>query len=607
MCGICALVSQEEVAEKLYWGLKKLEYRGYDSCGLVTLDSHHNFSFKKGVGSVAEVEKAQKMSQLPGKIGLAHTRWATHGGVTMENAHPLFSNDKNFALVHNGVIDNYLSLKSELIQAGFHFSSQTDTEIIVNLVEFYYRTHPSVFSAFQKALKRLEGCYSLMLLSKHEPEKLYGAKYLLPMILGIGKNFTYASSDVSSFLKFTNQVIFLEEGEMFTLQKDGFSIFSLQNEEERKCTPLLLDWAEEVAEKGGHAHFMIKEILEQPETIQKALSVDDGMFQKVAKEFEKNTHNFLIGIGTTYYIALAGTYLFREHAARFVGSFSADEFFFCITKEALGHCLFISQSGETYDTKEALRYVQAEKFPTSAIVNNQTSSIARMVDHALFQLSGPEMCVVSTKASVAQFVLLERLAIQLGINNHHLPENSLLEFDRNLKAFALNLSKKLTEYVPQIQFWAQKIATSKSLLCMGKGIYYPIALEAALKIKEVSYIHAEGLPTGFLKHGTLALVDASHPCLFFTPPKKKKALYDSTHSAIEEVRARGGVIFAFIDEQADDLKGKVDFSIQLKNIHPEHYPIFQLILAQILAYYTALELNLSIDQPRNLAKSVTVP
>lgn len=606
MCGICAISGKTNVVPQLLAGLKRLEYRGYDSCGMVTL-ANGEFSTKKDVGSISKVDQELHFALLQGPVGLAHTRWATHGSVTKENAHPLFSDDQMFAVVHNGVIDNYQEIKKSLLQKGYRFRSETDTEVIAHLLQEEYKTASSVLEAFTKTIHQLEGCYALAMLSKHEPEKIFGAKLLLPMILGIHPDFHFLSSDASSFTQYTKQAIFLEDEEYFVLDPDKVEIFSLTDDRKVERKPVLLDWQEEVAEKGGYQHFMIKEISEQPEVIMKALSVDQKKFAAVVKLLHENTRNFFVGVGTTYYMALCGSYLFRQIAHQHVASLSSDEFIDRVAPDFLGHGLFISQSGETYDTKEALRFLKSFAMPSSAIVNNPASSIARSVDQALFQFSGPEICVVSTKASIAQFILLERLATALGIAKGLLPAEALEGYDGALKDFARSLSAYIKQLTPRIQQVAAVLAGYQNLLCMGKGLYYPIAMEAALKIKEVAYLHAEGMPTGFLKHGTLALVDAHNPCLFFMPSKTQKKIYDATHSAIEEVKARDGVIFAFLGDDKESLQAKVDHPIDISFVDPAFYPVFQLIASQLLAYYLALALKRPIDQPRNLAKSVTVP
>ncbi|MBL0690826.1 MAG: glutamine--fructose-6-phosphate transaminase (isomerizing) [SAR324 cluster bacterium] len=606
MCGIVGCIGEAGVTKMLCSGLRTLEYRGYDSCGMSLIEAG-KIDIIKDVGSIGEVDERCNFNQLTGMAGIAHTRWATHGAVTMPNAHPHLSNDKTFSIAHNGIINNYEQLKAELTAKKYSFSSDTDSEVIANLLQYFYQKTGRVTKAIEKTVAKLEGCYSLAILSTHEPKLIFGVKFFLPLVVGISAKKMFLSSDVMGFLVHTNKVVILEDNEYVVISSQGHDIFSFTGKKLAKRLPILISDTQKTATKGKFAHYMLKEIFDQPQIILHALAIKEEKLQKIVNYCYHAKNPYLVGIGTTFYIALAGSYLFQEYGKLLATALPSDEFCFNINFDKEKHALFISQSGETYDTKEALSCAKKSGMSTSAIGNSPQSTIARSVDCFLDQNSGQEISVVSTKAALAQLVIMGRIAVRIGIKNNIQTSSDAEKYDQDLTDFSKKLAGMLPGLTKQLSAIATKWAGYRHILCMGKGIYHPVALEAALKIKEVAYIHAEGMPTGFLKHGTLALIDKNVPCLFFMPPSASKHLYESTLTAIEEVKARGGVVMAFCEDDNELLKKKLDYTLPLPKMPGQLYPFYQIIIMQIFAYYLANKLGNPIDKPRNLAKSVTVP
>ncbi len=606
MCGIVGILRNTDLAAGLLAGLKTLEYRGYDSCGMALINNNQ-ITMLKGTGGIDEVNQRYDFLKLAGKIGIAHTRWATHGQVTQANAHPFYSADKNFALIHNGIINNYADLKRDLLNLGYKFNSDTDSEVIVNLLEENYKQIGKVQEAFGKTLSQLDGCYAIAMICTHEPDRIFGAKYLLPLVVGIGEDAAYLCSDVLAFADHTDQALRLEDKEYVVLGQKSAKFYSLESGKEIAKEPVKIKSYDTLANKGDYQHFMLKEIFDEPQAIIASLDIDREQIKAVAKKLSQAKSRYIVGIGTTYYVAKAAGYLLNEWAKIPCSAIPADEFLLQANSGKDSTVVFASQSGETFDTKEALRAAKAFGFSTSAIVNAPNSTIAQIVDDCIFQNSGLEVSVVSTKAALAQISIFYQIAWYAALDKGLLNEAQVKTMENNFRLFA----KKLTNLLPivnnQCKLAAVDWSKYKHFLCLGKGIYYPFALETALKIKEVAYIHAEGMPTGFLKHGTLALIDSEVPCLFFVPAKSDKAAYESTVTAIEEVKARFGITLGFCSADDETLRDKFDFAFLLPEIDPTFTPIYQLIVAQLFAYHLANNLKRPIDKPRNLAKSVTVP
>ena len=604
MCGIFAIASNHDVSLELYKGLLALEYRGYDSCGIAVYNNH-KIETKKNIGEVEEVNKIEKFSSLRGNIGIAHTRWATHGGVTKKNTHPHFANDKNFVIAHNGIIANYIELKEDLLKKSYNFESETDTEIIANLVQDSYKSTKNLEQAFLIALEQIEGSFAIVLLSTHKPDTIYGIKKDSPLIIGLSKNKNYIASDANAFINNTKEAIYIDDDEYIILNKKKIIIKDLKTQKIIKKEKQKLSWSAVNIQKLGFPHFMLKEIFDQPQTIKNSLLIEKEKMDIVVDKFLSYKQSFLIGVGTTYYVSMIGSYLFSQYANTYVPAISSDEFNNLPNLSANCHAMYLSQSGETYDTREALKTAKRNNMATSGIVNVVGSSISRIVGDCIYQLSGPEISVVSTKAALSQVIILMRLALSVGVKKNYIQASKLEELEVKISYFASFLEENLNEQSGQIR---KLTALSKSVfnwLFLGRGIFYPIAMESALKMKEVTYLHTEGMSSGFLKHGSLAMIDKNICSLFFLPPQSKEKIYQSSISALEEVKARGGITMGFIEKNNPHQK-LLNYPIYLPKMQPDFVPFYQLVILQLFSYYSALNLKRNIDKPRNLAKSVTV-
>ena len=604
MCGIFAIAAETEVSLELYKGLLALEYRGYDSCGIAVFNSE-NIKCRKNIGEVREVNKIENFSSLRGYIGIAHTRWATHGGVTRKNAHPHYSNNQRFIIAHNGIVSNYNEIKQKLLKKGYNFYSQTDTEVVVNLVQDYYDQLQEVEKAFLSALNDIEGSFTICLFSKEKSGIVYGVKKDSPLIIGIGKNKNYLSSDANAFVQNTKKVIYMDDGEYVLISKDKVIVKNLATKKVVNKKRDTLNWSLETTKKMGFSHFMLKEIFDQPQTIRNSMNIKEEELENLVKKILQKKQTFLIGVGTTYYVAMIGNYLFSQYAQIYTPAISSDEFNNIPHLDKDYHALFLSQSGETYDTREALKNAQQRGVATSGIVNVVGSSISRIVEDCVYQLSGPEISVVSTKAAISQIVILLRIALRVGIKRKSIDSKQVAQIEEGLVEFTSFLEQMLNEQSGKINQLAKSTKHIFNWMFLGRGIYYPIAMESALKMKEVTYLHSEGMSAGFLKHGSLAMVNENICSLFFLPLQKKQKIYESSLSALEEVKARGGLTMGFI-EPDNPAQKLLDYKIYLPKIQHHFVPIYQLIMLQLFSYYSALALKRNIDKPRNLAKSVTV-
>ena len=603
MCGIVGIIGDNgEAAPLLVQGITRLEYRGYDSSGLATLNSG-GIEVRKGVGAVDEVASQQELASAHGTLGIAHTRWATHGGVSQENAHPHLSCDKNFAVVHNGIISNHQALRSELKNRGHHFSSQTDTEVVAHLLEEMHRSGMTVEEAFVGALQRIEGTFAIAMISCHDRKRLFCARRMSPLILGIASDKCFVGSDVNAFLPYTRRAILLEDGEYAVLSRDGYCVRGISSGEVQIKQITEIDWDIGSNEKAGYQHYMEKEIWEQPETIRRAMEVPQKEIILLARSMIKAQRNILVGVGTTYYVALFGQYLFATLAREFAPALSSDETGSLALTDPETLLLAISQSGETFDTLQALRQAKAAGGHTAAIVNVPGSSMTREAELVIQQNSGPEICVISTKAAMAQMVLLIRLAVEVGYLKKDCSTTVSGEILRELSYLPKLVEITLRTQQEHIRKLAIRYFDKRNWFFLGRGIYTPIAFESALKMKEVTYLHAEGMAAGFLKHGTLSLIDEETPSVFFVPPKEEKELYQLTMSSVEEVRARKGRVIAF---SFDEACGSFDEEVRLPKASRWNAPLLHLLAGQLLAYETAVALGRNIDKPRSLAKSVTV-
>jgi len=604
MCGISGIVHSENFGRNLLNSIRNLEYRGYDSCGVAVI---HNgkIDLRKNIGGIEDVNLKESLDQMQGKIGIAHTRWATHGGVTQENAHPHLSANRKFAVVHNGIISNYQKLREGLLSEGVSFESLTDTEVFVNLLEKYYTESNDLEEAFLSALKLIEGSFSIVMLSPHDPEHLYCVKNESPLLLGLGEDCNYVGSDINAFLEYTRKAIVLDEGEYVILGPSEYKIRSFKTGKKIKKNVLNIDWDIETSKKGGFSHYMLKEIFDEPQTVRQAMQIPNYQIGEMAKMFAESSRSYMMGVGTTYYVASISQYYFSDLADCYYSVLSSDEFSVVDIKQG-DMVLAISQSGETYDTKNALIYAKESGAKTAAIVNVMGSAISMMADHVIMQGSGPEICVVSTKAALAQTFIMVRVALELGLTKRKIKHQDYKKFQNEMHEFSEIIEIVLNEQSGFVRNIARDTSHVKHWLFLGCGVYYPVAMESALKMKEVTYQHAEGMPAGFLKHGTLSMVEPALHTLFFVPPPGQKELHKRTLIAMEQVKSRGGTVIAIVFQGDEDAQKLAYRSIKLPIVSSLFAPFLQMIIAQMFAYYAALDLGRNIDKPRNLAKSVTV-
>jgi glutamine---fructose-6-phosphate transaminase (isomerizing) len=605
MCGISGAVGLKNISDLLFEGIRNLEYRGYDSCG-VALINKSRLLIKKDIGGVEEFYRKHNVLQHKSKIGIAHTRWATHGKVTKENTHPFTSCDSNFAVVHNGIISNYRPLTAQLKKEGFKFTSDTDTEVLAHLLEKFYKRSCNVEEAFLKMLNLIEGTYAISLISTYHPEKIFCAKKESPLMLGIGDEIKFVGSDFNAFIDHTKNAVILDDGEYAILSRDTYVVKDLLTKEEVTKPITKIEWDSETSKKGGYPHYMLKEIYEQPQTINNALDLEESGLDEIADLFVNSKSSYLLGVGTTYYVAKYAKYIFSKLAKEFFPSISSDEFMALaiVNKQSLFFCA--SQSGETFDTLSALKYAKSKGAQTAAVVNVMGSSIARLVDKVVLQGSGPEICVISTKAALSQMVILTVLAMKLALKKKVITRKTYNQHMLSLRALPEIIQGILNERSGFIHRLAYKYSRTRNWLYLGRGVYYPIALESALKMKEVAYVHAEGMPGGFLKHGTLAMIDDDVSTIVFVPPPEDKMLYETTMHSIEEIRARSGFVLGIHFSEQRKNSNLFSEELILPKVPPLTAPLIQLVIGQLFAYFTATSLKRNIDKPRSLAKSVTV-
>lgn len=604
MCGISGIVHSENIGRNLFNSIRNLEYRGYDSCGMAMLNEGE-LDLRKNIGGIDDVNALENLDKMQGSIGIAHTRWATHGGVTKENSHPHLSYKQEFVIVHNGIISNYQELRERLISQDVVFESLTDTEVFVNLLEESYAELKDLERAFLAALQQIEGSYSIVMLSTHDPEHLYCVKKESPLLLGLGEGCNYVGSDLNAFLEYTRQAIVLDDGEYVVLGRDDYQIRNVQTGKIVEKAVMHIDWDVETSKKGGYSHYMLKEIFDEPQTVRQALKIPREQISGLAEMFTEASRGYLMGVGTTFYVANISQYFFSNLADRYYPALSSDEFS-VVTVESGDLVLALSQSGETYDTKTALGYAKTSGAQTAAVVNVMGSAISMMVDQVIMQGSGPEICVVSTKAALAQTFIMLRVALELGLMREFLSQDVYKKHQQDLELFPEMIQQILNEQSGFVRNIARSTSHVEHWLFLGCGVYYPVAMESALKMKEVTYKHAEGMPAGFLKHGTLSMVEPTLHSLFFVPLLEQKVLHDRTLIAMEQVKTRGGTVIGIMFQGDERALAVCDQAVQLPQLSPLCAPLAQMIMAQMFSYYAALDLGRNIDKPRNLAKSVTV-
>ena len=606
MCGIIGIVGKEEVAERLVDGLRRMEYRGYDSAGICTLHDGR-LERRRAEGKLLNLVRVLEGDPAPGTVGIAHTRWATHGAPTANNAHPHATGE--VALVHNGIIENFKSLREELQVRGRVFESETDSEVVAHLVSEQVEAGKSPEEAVRIVLPRLRGAFALAIAFRSHPGMLIGARLGSPLVVGFGEGETYLGSDALALAPLTQKIAYLDEGDWVVVTRDGAAIHDCDNQPvQREVTTSGASAA--AIEKGNYRHFMQKEIFEQPTVVAQTLhSYIRQLERKVALpqiDFDLSAINrvTIVACGTSYYAGMVAKYWFEQFARLPVDIDVASEFRYREpVLEPGGLALFISQSGETADTLAALRHCKAEGQTIAVVVNVPTSSMAREADLLLPTHAGPEIGVASTKAFTCQLAVLAALAAHLAVRRGRMSASEEAEVVDHLIEAPAALNAALA-HDEEIAAMAHLIAPARDVLYLGRGQDYPLALEGALKLKEISYIHAEGYASGEMKHGPIALIDETVPVVVLAP---SGPLFEKTVSNMQEVRARGGRIVLISDAEGLAEAGEGCLAtIEMPKVHPLIAPLVYAVPVQLLAYHTACAKGTDVDQPRNLAKSVTV-
>jgi glucosamine--fructose-6-phosphate aminotransferase (isomerizing) len=603
VCGIIGYNGFRDANKVIIDCLKRLEYRGYDSAGLGVIGK--TLQVYKEVGEISKLEK--DIPFLEGDLGIGHTRWATHGAVTKENAHPQLSGNKKIALIHNGIIENFQKLKEELEQKGVNFTSQTDTEVIAQLINDNY--NGNLEDAVYLSTKKLKGSYAIAVICKDEPDILVGARNESPLIVGISDNENFLSSDVPALLKYTNRVKYLEDGEICVIRKDSVKIKD-RDKNEVKRGEHIIKWDVKNAEKSGFPHFMLKEIFEQPESIRQVfrgriseIERSIGFHEKVETILASDINSIhLVACGTSFYSGLVGKYIIEHITGIPVNVDLASEYRYFGTKNEQSLIIGITQSGETADTLAALRQAKSFGCKTIVITNVIGSTATRISDAYILTQSGPEIGVAATKTFTSQVLVLLLMALKIGIKTKSIGANDLYRHIIDLKKIPGKI-RDVLEKDNEILKLASLLKSAKSIFFIGRGVNYPLSLEGALKLKEISYIHAEGFAAGELKHGPFALLTESTPVIAIVT---KDATYDKMITNIGEVKARGPQVIAIADENDFEIEKHADFVLRFPSGSDVLTCLPIIVLLQLIAYHVANLNGCSIDKPRNLAKSVTV-
>ncbi len=590
MCGIFGYIGFRKLGPIILEGLKRLEYRGYDSVGVAFISS--GLHIIKDAGKIDEISRKFNLAGIEGRLGISHTRWATHGAVTRANAHPHISCNGKIAVVHNGIIENYIDLKNELISLSHKFRSETDTEVIPHLIEEFYKKTGDPLEAVFRAVSRLEGSFAFLIIFEDHPDKIFAVRYKSPLVIGLGSGENFVASDVPAFLKYTNRVMFPDDPEVAVIGKDSVEIFNALTKEKVSKEVVTVPWSVEDAEKGGYPHFMMKEIMEQCYTITRVLGQDDRI-REASKLIKEAENVFLVAAGTSYHACLAANYWFAEIAGVDAKTILASEFpYIANLVDDKSLVIAVSQSGETADVLESVRLAKERGSKVLGIVNVVGSSLMRISDAFLTINAGPEICVLATKSYTSQLAILYLLVNDLV--------GRLEEAKKEIKRAETLVAQMLESgaLLYEVRRIAEYLSDFEHLFLIGRGISYATSLEGALKIKEVSYIHAEGFAGGELKHGTLALIEEGTPCIAIVPEDETK---DQILGNAMEIKARGGYIIGLSHEEHEVF----DELIRTPS-ETSLSPIVMIVPLQLLAYYLALERGCDVDQPRNLAKSVTV-
>ena len=611
MCGIVGYTGKHQAAPILLDGLSKLEYRGYDSAGIAVRDGDKETEVIKAKGRLKVlIEKTNGGESVPGTCGIGHTRWATHGEPSETNAHPHVSENGNVVAVHNGIIENYQELKAKLLRKGYTFYSATDTEVAVNLVDYYYKKYgESPVEAVGHAMVRIRGSYALAMMFRDYPGEIFVARKDSPMILGVGDGESYIASDVPAILKYTRNVYYIGNQEMAHVKKGEITFYNLDGEEIEKELKTI-EWDAEAAEKAGFEHFMMKEIHEQPKAVSDTINsvVKDGKIDLSEVGLDEDTIRnvsqiYIVACGSAYHVGMAAQYVFEDLARIPVRVELASEFRYrnpILDKNGLA--IIVSQSGETADSLAALRECKARGIRTLAIVNVIGSSIAREADNVFYTLAGPEISVATTKAYSTQLIAAYVLALQFAKIRSEITEEQCDAYVKELKTLPEKI-KRILEDKERLQWFASKQANAKDIFFIGRGIDYAISLEGSLKMKEISYIHSEAYAAGELKHGTISLIeDGTLVIGVLTQPK----LYEKTISNMVECKSRGAYLMGLTTFGNYNTEDTADFTVYIPKTDPHFATSLAVIPLQLLGYYVSVNKGLDVDKPRNLAKSVTV-
>ncbi|UKB78828.1 glutamine--fructose-6-phosphate transaminase (isomerizing) [Chryseobacterium sp. MEBOG07] len=616
MCGIVGYTGFQDAYEIVINGLRRLEYRGYDSAGIVLEGPDNKLEVEKTKGKVEDLVNISKELKGKYKIGMGHTRWATHGVPSDRNSHPHLSNNGKIAIVHNGIIENYDTIKTMLTEKGYTFKSETDTEVLVNLIQYFMDLNPEIDfpTAVRYALNEVYGAYAITVLHEDYPGVLVVGRLGSPLAIGIGDKEYFIASDASPFVEFTKEAIYLEEGHMATISlENGVDIRTINDNSKIEPEIQKLKMSLEQIEKGGYEHFMLKEIFEQPksvhDTMRGRLLVDEGVIKMAGiwdhlERFKNANRIIIIACGTSWHAGLIGEYLIEEYARIPVEVEYASEFRYrnpIITDKDV--VIAISQSGETADTMAALKLAKEKGAFIYGICNVVDSSIARITDAGSYTHAGPEIGVASTKAFTAQLTILTLIAFKLGKHNGNLGNAEFMSLIAELDALPKKIEEVLNTTHELTQNIAKDFVKATNFLYLGRGYNYPAALEGALKLKEISYIHAEGYPAAEMKHGPIALIDENMPIVIIAP---KKGHYDKIVSNVQEIKARKGKIIAVVNKGDRQVSEMADYVIEIPETSECFSPIVASVPLQLLAYYIAVYRGANVDQPRNLAKSVTV-
>lgn len=609
MCGIVGYIGNRRAVDFLLEGLSKLEYRGYDSAGIAIYDGNNRIRVEKSVGRLAALRDKISEDMPEGTLGIGHTRWATHGRPSDRNSHPHTDCTGDFVVVHNGIIENYLSLKEELIELGHEFKSETDTEVVAHLLEEVY--NGDFEASVREVLHRIEGSYSLVFMSKKQPDLLICTKQDNPLVIGLGEGENFIASDIPAIIQRTRRTFIMNDGEVAVVKKDSIAVTNRQGEPINKKV-FQVNWNAEAAEKGGYEHFMLKEIHEQPKAVKDTMSqrISKDGFSIVMDELKwdaayLNSFNkiYIVACGTAYHAGMVGKFYIEKLARVMVEVDVASEFRYrqpIVDENTL--LIVVSQSGETSDTLAALKESKRLGAKTLAITNVVGSSIAREADQVLYTWAGPEIAVASTKAYTTQLILFFMLALYMAQIKKSQSEERIKKLIGMLKNLPAQVSEILTDVEP-IKTFAKQYGFNEDVFYIGRALDYFVALEGSLKLKEISYIHAEAYAAGELKHGTLALISEGVPVIALAT---QKSVYEKTLSNIKEVKARDAVVIGVAAEGDDELEKYVDHVIKVPETDELLIPLLTVVPLQLLAYFAAITRGCDVDKPRNLAKSVTV-